>query len=71
MRALARAGAPTASAGLFATRTGLGAPQDHMFPRAADAPDHRLSAQTRSAVGRRCRWVRSAGADTRRRPGGS
>ena len=51
--ALALAGALTASAAqLFATHTGLGLPQDHMFSRAPAAQDwlEQLSGQTRLTV---------------------
>jgi len=51
--ALALAGALTTSAAqLFATHTGLGMPQDHMFSRVSDAQDwqEQLSGQTRLTV---------------------
>lgn len=51
--ALALAGALTTSAAeLFATHTGLGLPQDHMFSRAPDAQDwqEQLSGQTRLTI---------------------
>lgn len=50
---LALAGALTTSAAqLFATHTGLGMPQDHMFSRVSDAQDwqEQLSGQTRLTV---------------------
>ena len=58
--ALALAGALTTSAAhLFATHTGLGLPQDHMFSRAPVAQDwqQQLSGQTRLTVSprKRCR----------------
>lgn len=63
--ALALTGALTKSAAqVFATNTGVGPPQDHMFTQAPAAPDwqDQLSGQTRLAVGadEALRVVRSA-----------